>query len=159
LPAVKIKIRKGNKRDLPEVLRHIRELAAYERAPDEVTVTLKELEQDGFGKSPLFEFFVAELDGKVCGMALYYVKFSTWKGKCFFLEDIIVEEKFRGHGIGKRLFEAVIAETKRRKMKRLEWQVLDWNEPAISFYEKYNSQILKEWLNFRLTEEQIQRFG
>lgn len=152
---MQIIIRKGCKDDLPTVLLLIRELAAYEKAPNEVVVTTEEMEHDGFGDNPIFKFFIAEVDGKIIGMALYYIKYSTWKGKCIFLDDIVVTEKMRRRGIGKKLFEAVVMETKKMKARRLEWQVLDWNTPAIKFYENYNSQCLKEWLNYRLTDEQM----
>ncbi|MBL7885079.1 MAG: GNAT family N-acetyltransferase, partial [Bacteroidia bacterium] len=139
-------IRKGEKADLPQVLNLIKELAVYEKAPNEVTVTLNELEEDGFGESPIFNFFVAELEQKIIGIALYYTKYSTWKGKCIFLEDIIVTEQYRKHGIGKKLFNKVVLVAQQQKVKRLEWQVLEWNEPAINFYKKLNSHFDKEWI-------------
>ncbi len=148
-------IRKGYKQDIPAVLGLVKELAEYERSPKEVVVTVEDMERDGFGDKPVFKFFVAEAGGEVAGMALYYIKYSTWKGKCVFLDDIVVTEKHRRSGIGKKLFEAVIMETKKLKAKRLEWQVLDWNTPAIKFYENYRSQFLKEWVSCRLTDEQM----
>jgi GNAT superfamily N-acetyltransferase len=155
---MEIKIRKGYKEDLPSVLGLIRELATFEKAPNDVVVSLADMEEDGFGDRPIFKFFVAEVDHVIVGMALYYIKYSTWKGKCVFLEDIIVTEKFRRFRIGKQLFEEVVKAAKRLKARRVEWQVLDWNEPAIRFYEKYDTVFLKEWLSCRLTEEQIQLF-
>jgi GNAT superfamily N-acetyltransferase len=155
---MELKIRKGYKEDLPAVLGLIRELAAYERAPDEVEVTIEDLEEDGFGEKPLFRFFVAEADGVIVGMALYYIKYSTWKGKCVFLEDIIVTQQYRRFKIGQALFEEVVKAAKALRVRRVEWQVLDWNEPAVKFYEKYNAQFMKEWLSCRLTEEQIMNF-
>ncbi len=146
-----ISIRKGLKSDLSEALNLIRELAIYENAPNEVSLTIEELEIDGFGENPIFNFFVAEVEGKVVGISLYYIKYSTWKGKCVFLEDIIVTEKFRQHGIGKRLFSAVVEVSEKMKVPRLEWQVLNWNKPAIKFYEKLNSEFDDEWINCRLT--------
>lgn len=154
-----ISIRKGIKSDLPNVLELVKELAAYEKAPLEVTVTTEEMERDGFGKDPVFKFFVAEAEGTIVGMALYYTKYSTWKGKCIFLEDIIVTEKFRKYGIGKQLFDEVVRIAKENKVKRLEWQVLEWNTPAIEFYKKLNSNFDKEWINCKLTEEQIQDYN
>lgn len=148
-------IRKGEKADLPQVLNLIKELAVYEKAPNEVTVTLNELEEDGFGESPIFNFFVAELEQKIIGIALYYTKYSTWKGKCIFLEDIIVTEQYRKHGIGKKLFNKVVLVAQQQKVKRLEWQVLEWNEPAINFYKKLNSHFDKEWINCKLTDKEI----
>jgi GNAT superfamily N-acetyltransferase len=155
---MEIKIRKGYKEDLPAVLGLIQELAAYEKAPQDVEITLEDLEEDGFGERPIFRFFVAEADHRIVGMALYYIKYSTWKGKCVFLEDIIVTESFRRFQIGRKLFNEVVKAAKQLRVRRVEWQVLDWNEPAIKFYEKYDSQFMKEWISCRLTEEQINAF-
>jgi GNAT superfamily N-acetyltransferase len=154
-----ITVRKGYKEDIPAVLGLVKELAAYEKAPDDVVVTVEDMERDGFGDDPIFSFFVAEAEGKVVGMALYYIKYSTWKGRCVFLEDIIVTEKFRRYKIGKQLFEAVVVAAKKLKVRRVEWQVLDWNTPAIKFYEKYDAQFLKEWLSCRLAEAQIEKIA
>jgi GNAT superfamily N-acetyltransferase len=154
-----ITIRKGIKSDLPQALNLVKELAAYEKAPLEVTVTIEEMERDGFGTSPVFGFFVAETDGQIVGISLYYTKYSTWKGKCIFLEDIIVTEAYRKYGIGKRLFDEVVKVAKAMNARRMEWQVLEWNEPAIKFYEKLNSNFDKEWVNCKLTEEQIKDYS
>lgn len=148
-----IKIRKAEKSDMAAVLGLIKELADYEKAPDEVLVTVADLERDGFGAQPRFYCFVAERENKIVGIALYYIKYSTWKGPCVFLEDIIVTQSERRHGIGKLLFETVMKTTKEMGARNMSWQVLDWNEPAIKFYEKYKPIVLKEWLNYRLTEE------
>lgn len=153
-----ISVRKGLKSDLSAALELIKELAVYENAPEEVIVTIEDMERDGFGEDPVFYFFVAEVDGKIVGISLYYVKYSTWKGKCIFLEDIIVTEKYRKHGIGKKLFDEVVKVSKELNVQRLEWQVLDWNEPAIRFYEKINSNLNKEWINCKLTKEQILQY-
>ncbi len=142
--------RKGIKSDLPQVLILIKELANYEKAPNEVVVTIDELENDGFGENPIFNFFVAEVDNKIVGISLYYIKYSTWKGKCIFLEDIIVTEKYRQFGIGKKLFDKVVNIAKVMNVKRLEWQVLEWNTPAINFYKKLNSHFDNEWINCKL---------
>lgn len=150
-----ISIRKGTKPDLPQTLQLIKELARYENAPDEVTVTVEILERDGFGEYPTFNFFVAETGGTIVGIALYYTKYSTWKGKCIFLEDIIVTEKFRNQGIGKKLFDAIALVAKAVNAERLEWQVLEWNVPAIEFYKKLNSHFDKEWINCKLTKQQL----
>lgn len=155
---MEILIRKGEKPDLPSALNLIKELAAYENAADEVVITTDDLLRDGFGENPLFNFFVAELNGQVAGIALYYMKYSTWKGKCVFLEDIIVTEQFRGKGVGKLLFDAVVKTAKNINVQRLEWQVLNWNEPAIKFYQKVNSHFDNEWINCKLTKEQIERY-
>jgi GNAT superfamily N-acetyltransferase len=157
--AMEIKVRKGYKEDLPAVLGLIRELAEYEKAPNDVVVSLEDMEEDGFGEKPIFKFFVAETEGHIVGMALYYIKYSTWKGKCVFLEDIIVTQQYRRFKIGKQLFEEVVKAAKKLKARRVEWQVLDWNEPAIRFYERYDAQFMKEWLSCRLTEEQINAAG
>ncbi len=150
-----IHIRKATKSDMAGALALVKELADYEKAPGEVVVTVADLERDGFGEHPLFYCFVAEREQKIVGIALYYIKYSTWKGPCVFLEDIVVTQSERRSGIGKMLFEEVIKVSKLRGARRMEWQVLDWNEPAIKFYEKYQPEILKEWMNFRLTEDKI----
>ena len=151
-------IRKGLKSDIPQVVELVKELAAYEKAPDEVAVTIEEMELDGFGTNPIFQFFVAEVDGKTVGISLYYIKYSTWKGRCVFLEDIIVTEEYRKYGIGKKLFDEVVKVAKEMGARRMEWQVLEWNEPAIKFYKKVNSQFDSEWVNCKLSEEQIQEY-
>lgn len=153
---MRINIRKGNEQDLPQVLDLVRELAAFEKAPAEVEVTVSEMLNWGFGKNKLFDFFVLEKNNHIVAMALYYYKYSTWKGKCLFLEDIIVTEKERKNGYGKLLFNEVVKVAKREKVRRMEWQVLDWNKPAIEFYKKYNSNFDGEWINCKLTFEQLQ---
>jgi GNAT superfamily N-acetyltransferase len=151
-------IRKGSKKDVPDVLKLVKELAAYEKAPDEVVLTGEQLEEDAFGNAPVCSFFVAQEGEKIVGMALYYIKYSTWKGKCVFLEDIIVTESYRKCGIGKLLFDEVVRVAKGMKVKRLEWQVLEWNTPAIRFYEKLNSHFDKEWINCKLTDREIEHY-
>lgn len=155
---VNIQIRKGIKTDIPQALQLVKELAEYEKAPLEVSVSIEEMEHDGFSENPLFFFFVAEADQKVIGIALYYIKYSTWKGKCIFLEDIIVTEQHRKAGIGKMLFDEVVKVAKTMNVKRMEWQVLEWNTPAIKFYEKLNASFDKEWINCKLNEKQIQDY-
>lgn len=152
---MQISLRKAVSEDIPEILSLIRELALYERAPHEVTVTAEELERDGFGENPLFEVTLAETRGRVVGMAFCYISYSTWKGKCLYLEDIIVREAFRGMKIGKKLFESCIIRAAEIGARRLQWQVLDWNEPAIRFYKKYHAILDPEWMNGRLTRDQI----
>lgn len=151
-------VRKGVQADLPHVLTLVKELAEYEKALAEVEVTVNEMMNWGFGEDKLFEFFVLEKESKIIGIALYYYKYSTWKGKCLFLEDIIVTEKERGRGYGKLLFNEVAKVAKEQKVRRMEWQVLEWNTPAIKFYEKYNSVIDPEWMNCKLTYDQLQSF-
>ncbi len=153
-----LQIRKGVVEDLPHVLNLIKELAAYEKAPDEVVVTIDEMTNWGFGKDKVFDFFVAIENDRVIGLALYYFKYSTWKGRCLFLEDIIVTEPYRGKGLGKKLFEKVAKVAKMEKVRRMEWQVLDWNEPAINFYKKYPSHLDGEWINCKLTDKELVSF-
>ena len=155
---MKISLRKAVKADVPEILNLIRELALYERAPEEVTITEEDLERDGFGANPIFEVLLAYDHEQLLGMAFYYYSYSTWKGKCLYLEDIIVKEQFRGNKVGKTLFEAVIKKAKEVNAKRMHWQVLDWNEPAINFYQKYSAVLDSTWINGKLTESQIKEF-
>ena len=151
-------IRKGTSEDVPALYGLIKELALYEKAPEQVTLTLDELKEDGFGENPIYALFVAEINTEIVGIALYYEKYSTWQGRCIYLEDIVVTESERGKGIGHQLFQAVIGVAKERNSARMEWQVLDWNEPAINFYKKYNANLDGEWLNGKLTREQIQAY-
>ena len=153
----KINIRVGTEKDLSQILKLIKELAQYEKAPMEVEVTLDEMMNWGFGKNKIFDFFVAEENNSIIGLALFYYKYSTWKGKCLFLEDIIVTENQRGRGIGKLLFDEIVIVSKSQKVRRLEWQVLEWNEPAIKFYKKYNSVMDSEWINCKLTNFQLEK--
>jgi GNAT superfamily N-acetyltransferase len=151
-------IRRGEKKDLPQVLGLIRELALYERAPQEVTNTLEMMEEDGFGPRPIYGMFVAEQDGRLTGIAIYYTKYSTWKGKCIFLEDIIVTESCRGKGTGRKLFEEVIRVSRESKAARMEWQVLEWNTPAIEFYKRFEATLDPEWINGKLSAAQLESY-
>ncbi|MDF3076311.1 MAG: family N-acetyltransferase [Sphingobacteriaceae bacterium] len=150
-----ISLRRAEKKDCAQLLELINELAVYERAPDEVTVTLQEFEEAGFGENAVWKAFVAEADGAIAGFALYYIRYSTWKGCRLYLEDFIVTESMRRYGIGKMLFDRVIRETKEKGYKGMVWQVLDWNEPALNFYKKYNSSVETGWLNASLSLEQV----
>ena len=141
-------IRKATEADCPQILQLVHELAVYEKAPNEVTVTLAHFVQSGFGNSPVWQAFVAVSDSKIIGFALYYTRYSTWKGQRMYLEDLLVTEPLRGNGIGKLLFEALITECKQNNYSGLVWQVLSWNEPAINFYKKYqNVNFDNRWLN------------
>ncbi|GIZ09146.1 GNAT family N-acetyltransferase [Flavobacterium sp. UMI-01] len=152
-------IRKGIPQDMQAVLELIQELAHFEKEPQAVELTTDQLLQDGFGKNPLFEVFVAEQNGKIIGMALYYYKYSTWKGKSIHLEDLIVTASERGNGVGQKLLETMVALAQKEKVKRLEWNVLDWNTPAIDFYQQSGAEILKEWQLVRLDESRIINFA
>lgn len=149
-------IRQGKQEDIPEVLELVKQLAEFEKAPGEVEVTVKEMENWGFGPNKVFDFFVLLKNNKIIGTAIYYYKYSTWKGRCLFLEDIIVTESERNQGFGKLLFNEVVKVAKREKVRRMEWQVLDWNTNAIEFYRKYDSQFDGEWINCKLVYDQLQ---
>lgn len=151
-------IRKGGKDDLPEILQLIKELAAFEKAPEQVTNTVEAMEKDGFGENPVFSFHVAEAEGKIIGMSIYFIKYSTWKGKGLYLDDLIVSEKYRRKGIGKKLFDAFIQQAQAIGARQVHWQVLDWNTPAIDFYKKIGASIEAEWLDCKMTEEEIKKY-
>jgi GNAT superfamily N-acetyltransferase len=144
---MEIIIRKAVKEDCARLLELINELAVYEKAPQEVTVTLEHFEESGFGAQPVWWAFVVEADERVEGFALYYIRYSTWKGQRMYLEDLIVTEKMRGRGLGKMLFDQLITEAKEKKFNGIAWQVLEWNEPAINFYKKYKAHFDPEWIN------------
>ena len=144
---MEIKIRHAVESDCFRMMELVHELAVYEKAPEEVTVTMDHFRESGFGANPVWWAFVAEVDGRVEGLALYYVRYSTWKGQRMYLEDIIVTEKMRGHGIGKMLFDQLIVEYKAKGFTGMVWQVLDWNEPAINFYKKYGANFDAGWVN------------
>lgn len=147
---MKLNLRKAKVADCSVLLSLIRQLAIYEKAPNEVTNSVEQLKEDGFGDDPLFDAFVVELDNKVIGFALTYYRYSTWKGKTLYLEDLFVLEEKRGIGAGKLLFDHCIQHAKLNKCKRMSWQVLDWNTPAIEFYKQYGTYIETEWYNCSL---------
>lgn len=151
-------IRKGIPEDMPKVLALITELAVFEKEPDAVVVTVEDLVRDGFSENPLFYTFVAEDNEQIIGVALYYYRFSTWKGKTIHLEDLIVNEKSRGTGAGFALYSEIIKQGKKDKVRRIEWNVLDWNTPAIKFYEKSGAKVLKDWCVAQMDEEGIDAF-
>lgn len=143
---------------MPAVLSLIQELAVFEKEPDAVVVTVADLERDGFGENPLFQTFVAETNGEIIGMALYYYRYSTWKGKTIHLEDLIVREAHRGTGAGLGLYTEIMKQGQKDGVRRIEWNVLDWNEPAIRFYEKSGAKVLEDWRVVQMNEEGIKRF-
>jgi GNAT superfamily N-acetyltransferase len=142
-----INIREAKRKDCARILELVKELAAYEKAPKEVTVTLEHFEDSGFGPKPVWWAFVAEVDGGIEGFALFYIRFSTWKGQRMYLEDLYVTDAMRGKGLGKLLFDKLLEEAKQRKLNGIMWQVLEWNEPAINFYKKYDTRFDPEWIN------------
>ncbi|KAB1156154.1 GNAT family N-acetyltransferase [Flavobacterium luteum] len=153
-----MKIRKGRKRDMAAVLELIKELATFEKEPDAVVVTVEDLERDGFGENPLFYTFIAIIEEQIVGVALYYYRYSTWKGRTIHLEDLIVKEKTRGSGVGFALFKEVIAQGKKDGVRRIEWNVLDWNTSAIDFYKKSGAIVLDDWRVAQMNEIGIDNF-
>lgn len=147
MEAENIMIRKAGIEDCNAIMELVHELALFERAPEQVTVKYDHFVESGFGKDPVWWAFVAETGGKIVGFALYYVRYSTWKGQRLYLEDLLVTAPMRGKGIGSLLFEQVMTECKEKNFSGMMWQVLDWNEPAISFYKKYNCNFDPEWIN------------
>ena len=151
-------IRKATKNDMPSVLELIQELATFEKEPDAVVVTVDDLVRDGFSENPLFQCFVAEVDGEIIGMALYYYRFSTWKGKTIHLEDLIVKENKRGTGAGFALYKEIIKQGKAENVRRIEWNVLEWNTLAIDFYEKSGAKVLGDWRVVHMDDKGIEQF-
>lgn len=143
----KINIRPAVRNDCPRLMELVQELATFEREPDAVTVTPEHFEESGFGANPVWWAIVAEVDGVVVGFALYYIRYSTWKGQRMFLEDLIVTEEHRSKGIGKLLLDELIVIAREKGFSGMLWQVLDWNEPAIKFYEKYHAKFDPQWVN------------
>jgi len=146
-----IRIRRAAATDCNRLLELITELAVYEKAPQEVTVSLEHFVESGFGSSPVWWAFVAEVNNKVEGFALYYIRYSTWKGQRMYLEDILVTEAMRGQKLGQLLFDRLIEEAKEKKLNGIVWQVLEWNQPAINFYKKYKAAFDAEWVNCSIT--------
>ena len=143
-------IRDAVREDVPSMFELIKELALYENAPEQVTNTVEQMYLDGFGENPSFETIVSEVDGEIVGMALFYYRYSTWKGKRLYLEDLIVSETMRGQGLGKKLLDATIEKARQTACTGLMWQVLDWNEPAINFYRKFGARFDEEWVNVHI---------
>ena len=153
-----LQIRKGTPEDMHDVLALITELAVYEKEPDAVVISTEDLVQDGFSENPLFHTFVAEVNEEIIGVALYYYRFSTWKGKTIHLEDLIVKENNRGTGAGYALYSEIIKQGKKDNVRRIEWNVLDWNTPAIDFYEKSGAKVLSDWRVVHMDENGIEAF-
>ena len=153
-----MKIRKATQTDMPFVLNLIRELAAFEREPEAVVVTVDDLIRDGFSEPPLFNCLVAENENTIIGMALFYYRYSTWKGKTIHLEDLIVKADQRGTGAGFALYQEIIKQGEKDKVRRIEWNVFDWNAPAIAFYEKSGAKVLKDWRVVHMDENGMKQF-
>ena len=151
-------IRKATEKDMPYVLELIQELATFEKEPDAVVVTVADLVRDGFSEHPLFHCYVAEKENTIIGMALFYYRYSTWKGKTIHLEDLIVKADQRGTGAGFALYKEIIKQGKKDKVRRIEWNVLDWNTPAIDFYEKSGAKVLGDWRVVHMDENGIKNF-
>ncbi len=151
-------IRKGTPQDMKAVLGLIQELAEFEKEPDAVLITVDDLIRDGFESNPLFHVFVAEVESEIVGIALYYYRYSTWKGKTIHLEDLVVKDKMRGTGVGYALYSEIIKQGKKDNVRRIEWNVLDWNTPAIAFYEKSGAKVLDEWRVAQMDEAAINYF-
>jgi GNAT superfamily N-acetyltransferase len=151
-------IRKATEKDMPFVLELIQELATFEKEPDAVVVTVADLVRDGFSEHPLFHCYVAEKENTIIGMALFYYRYSTWKGKTIHLEDLIVKADQRGTGAGFALYKEIIKQGKKDKVRRIEWNVLDWNTPAIAFYEKSGAKVLEDWRVVQMDESGIEQF-
>lgn len=151
-------IRKGTINDLDQALNLVYELASFENAIEEVKNSIDAMREDGFGENPVFGFFVAENKGAIIGIAVYYFRYSTWKGKMLYIEDLIVTENFRKAGIGTKLMDEVMVEAAMTNCNGVQWQVLDWNEPAIKFYRKYKPKLDGEWINFMISKEQLESY-
>lgn len=151
-------IRKGKPEDMKSVLELIQELAIFEKEPDAVLITVDDLVRDGFGEKPLFHVFVAEVEEEIVGIALYYYRYSTWKGKTIHLEDLIVKDKMRGSGLGFALYSEIMKQGKKDNVRRIDWNVLDWNTPAVKFYENSGAKVLDEWRVVQMDEIGINSF-
>jgi GNAT superfamily N-acetyltransferase len=150
-------LRVGKKQDVRQIFQLIKEMSLYEKRERELNITQKDLLKDGFGKKKLFDVIVAQAGKEIIGFAVYYTTYSTWKGKCLFLHELFVNEKYRKKGAGSKLFDKIIKIGKKEKVGRIEWRVLNWNTPAIEFYKKYNVKMDSEWIECELTKEQLEK--
>lgn len=156
----KMKLRTAQQSDMAAVHELVRELAFYEKALDEVSATIEDYERDGFGVQDLFKVLLAEDEnGQLMGIAFYYYGYSTWKGKMLYLEDLVVREAYRRSGIGALLFEKIVSIAHQNHARQMRWQVIDWNEPAIKFYRKYEAELDPEWINGRINEAQLAKLS
>ena len=153
-----LKLRRAEKKDMHSVLELIKELAIFEQEPNAVKITEEDLIKDGFGKSPAFKAFVAEMDNVIVGMALYYERYSTWEGRSIHLEDLVVKENFRGIGVGNALYTKVLKYAYDNDFKRVAWEVLDWNTRAIDFYKSTGATIFKNWRVAQIDENALKKF-
>lgn len=151
-------VRKGKIEDVEAVLTLIKELAVFENEPDAVEVTLEDLKKDGFSKHPKFQFFVAEEDKVIIGLAFFYERYSTWKGRTLHLEDLIVTKSRRKSGVGKALYAEVMKYAHKNNYNRVAWEVLDWNENAIKFYENSGAKVLRDWNVAQMNKENLAKF-
>ena len=154
----KTTIRRATEKDVPQIFDLIVELAIYEKAEHEVTTTPEQMLLDGFSSTPSYGAIVAEQGDKIIGFSLFYIRYSTWKGRCLYLEDFLVNEEYRGEGIGKLLFEATILEAKKQNTNMMTWQVLDWNTPAIKFYERWDATLDGEWINCKFYQDYLDNY-
>ncbi|WP_010135046.1 GNAT family N-acetyltransferase [Ochrovirga pacifica] len=148
-------IRKAKRKDVPTIYSLIQELAVFEKEPEAVEITVQDLEEDGFGEQPKFEVFIAENNEKVLGMALFYYRYSTWKGKTIHLEDLIVKEDARGKGVGRLLYNEVLKYAHQLQVRRVEWAVLNWNTPAVEFYKNSGADIFEDWRIVQMNQQQL----
>jgi len=155
---MEIILREGQKTDMSDVLLLIEELASFEKEADAVELTAEDLERDGFGPKPLFKVFIAERNSEIVGMALFYERYSTWKGRSIHLEDLIVKHQYRGEGIGKALYTKVLTYAHDEKLKRVSWEVLDWNKVAVDFYVSTGAKILDGWQVVHMNEGSLNSF-
>ena len=152
-------VRDAQREDVPFIMQLIKELAIYEKSENEVETTITSMLEDGFGERPCFNAMVAELHSEIVGIAVYFYSYSTWKGRSLYLDDLVVSEKVRRMGVGHQLFGALVKKAASEGVGKMHWQVLDWNEPAIHFYEKWKATLQDGWLNVSLSKQQLNEYG